>query len=103
MARANFLQPARASLVDDWIEAIRKEYPQESKDVDLAAFADGHIKGYSVVAEVFANMEDAKRIADDAWNRVLTFGQAPLDDLKAACIQIQAAQTGAGQGLQGLQ
>jgi multiple sugar transport system substrate-binding protein len=95
MARANFLQPARASLVDDWIEAIRKEYPQESKDVDLAAFADGHIKGYSVVAEVFANMEDAKRIADDAWNRVLTFGQAPLDDLRAACIQIQAAQTGA--------
>ena len=45
MARTNFLQPARASLVDEWAGFIRQEFPQKTKDVDIAVFADGHIKG----------------------------------------------------------
>jgi len=95
MARANFLQPARASLVNDWVGYIREEYPQKAKDIDIAAFADGHIEGYSVIAEVFANMADAKRIAYDAWDRIFTLGQAPIDQMKVACRQIQDAQQGA--------
>jgi multiple sugar transport system substrate-binding protein len=55
MAKASFLQPARASLVDEWAAFVREEFPQKAKDVNIAAFADGHIKGYSVTAEIFAN------------------------------------------------
>ena len=56
MARAAFLQPARSSIIDDWIGYVRAEYPQQTKDVDLAAFAEGQRKAYSVVAEVLPNM-----------------------------------------------
>ena len=93
MARANFLQPARASLVNEWASIIRDEFPEKAREVDILAFADGHINGYSVTAEVFVNMKDARRIALDAWDRILTLGQSPLEDIRAACDQIQQAQT----------
>jgi multiple sugar transport system substrate-binding protein len=92
MARANFLQPARASLVDEWVAYIRQEFPEKAEAVDLAAFADGHLKGYSVTAEIMHNMNDAKQIAKTAWTEVLTLGQAPLERLTQACRQIQEAQ-----------
>jgi hypothetical protein len=92
MARANFLQPARASLVDEWVSFIREEFPQKAKEVDITAFADGHIKGYSVTAEIFANMADAKRIADAAWDEIFTLGQAPIEEMKDVCRRIQEAQ-----------
>jgi multiple sugar transport system substrate-binding protein len=92
MARANFLQPARASLVDDWIGFVRDEYPQQAKDLDLAAFAEGQRQGYSVVAEIFANMTDADRIAQDAWDRTLTLGQASTDAMKQAAQEIEDTQ-----------
>jgi multiple sugar transport system substrate-binding protein len=92
MARANLLQPARASLVDDWIGYVRAEFPDQARDMDIAAFADGHRKGYSVVAEVFAHMADATRLAQEAWDQILTLGQAPTERMKTAAQQIQAAQ-----------
>jgi multiple sugar transport system substrate-binding protein len=93
MARAHFLQPARASLVEDWVRYIRTEFPEKTKDMDIAAFADGHLRGYSVVAEVFPNMEEASRIAYDAWDRILTLGRDPVDLLKDASRQIEEAQS----------
>jgi multiple sugar transport system substrate-binding protein len=92
MARTNFLQPARSSLVEDWIGYIRDEYPNKTKDMDIAAFADGHRKGYSVVAEIFANQDAAKRIAYDAWNQVFTLGEAPIDQMRTASQEIDEAQ-----------
>jgi multiple sugar transport system substrate-binding protein len=92
MARANFLQPARKSLVDEWASFIRKEYPEKAADIDIPAFADGQIKGYSVTAEVFANMEEAKKLTYDAWDQIFTLGQKPLEHLNSVCQQIQAAQ-----------
>jgi multiple sugar transport system substrate-binding protein len=94
MAKAQFLQPARASLVEDWIGYIRAEFPDKAKDMDIAAFADGHLKGYSVVAETFANMAEATRIAYAAWEQILTLGTAPVDLIKTAGRQIQEAQQG---------
>lgn len=93
MARAGFLQPARESLVDDWAGFVREEFADRAQDVDIAAFADGHRKGYSVVAEVAANMAEATRIANTAWDQVLTLGQAPVEIMKDAARQIEAAQT----------
>jgi multiple sugar transport system substrate-binding protein len=92
MARANFFQPARASILGDWIGYIQEQFPLQTKDVNLAAFAEGQLKGYSVVAEIFANMGDATRIAQDAWDQILTLGQKPTESMLAAAQQIQDAQ-----------
>ncbi len=92
MARANFLQPARASLVDEWVSFIREEFPEKARDVDIAAFADGHLKGYSVTAEIFANMVDAKELAYAAWDQIFTLGQAPVEQMEDVCRQIEEAQ-----------
>jgi multiple sugar transport system substrate-binding protein len=95
MARANFLQPARASLVDEWVRFIGEEFPEKSKDVNVAAFADGHLRGYSVTAEIFANMEQAKQLTYAAWDQIFVLGQAPVEDLETVCREIQEAQSGA--------
>jgi multiple sugar transport system substrate-binding protein len=92
MAKAHFLQPARASLVEDWVRFIRTDFPDATKEMDIAAFADGHLKGYSVVAEVFQNQEAAKRVALDAWDRIFTLGQDPINLLRSTCGLIEAAQ-----------
>jgi len=96
MARANFLQPARASLVEDWVGYVRQEFPEKAKDVDIAAFADGHVKGYSVTIEVFANMAEAQRLAETAWDRIFTLGEASLDQMQDICRQIEASQPPSG-------
>jgi multiple sugar transport system substrate-binding protein len=92
MARADLLQPARLSLVGDWISYIQEEFPQQTKELDLAAFAEGQIKGYSVVAEIFANMGDAMRIAQDSWDQILTLGKQPAESMIVASKKIQEAQ-----------
>ena len=92
MARANFLQPARASLVDDWVGFIREEFPQKAEDVDIAAFADAHVKGYSVTAEIFANMGEAKQLADAAWTEIFVMGQPLKEQMETACQKIQETQ-----------
>jgi multiple sugar transport system substrate-binding protein len=95
MARANFLQPARASLVEEWVHFISEEFPEKSKDVNIAAFADGHLRGYSVAAEIFANMEQAKQLTYAAWDQIFVLGQAPVEQMETVCREIQEAQSGA--------
>jgi len=94
MAKAHFLQPARASIVDDWVAFVRDEYPDKAQNIDLAAFADGHRKGYSVIAETFANMADAARIANSTWEQIFTLGNASIELIKTASSQIEQAQQG---------
>lgn len=88
MARTALLQPARATLVNEWVQIIREEFPQKAKDIDIAAFADGHLNGYSVVAEIFANMEEARRLTYNAWEKIFTLGQAPVELMQDVCRQI---------------
>jgi multiple sugar transport system substrate-binding protein len=90
MAQANFLQPARASLIDEWIAFIRQEFPEQAKDIELAAFADGHLKGYSVTAEISSHQAAANRIAKETWHKLFTLGQGELSELKGICQQITA-------------
>ncbi len=92
MAKAAFLQPARASIVNDWIGYIQEQFPEQTKALDLAAFAEGQLKGYSVVAEIFPNMATAQSIAQEAWDQILTLGQAPTESLIDAAQRMQAAQ-----------
>jgi len=92
MAEANFLQPARASLIDEWVDFIRAEFPEKARDVDIAAFAHGQINNYSVTTEIFANMVMAEQIANDVWEEIFTYGHAPIEAMKEASIQIQETQ-----------
>lgn len=92
MASVHLLQPARASLVDDWVADIRDEYPDKSKEMDIGAFAEGHLLGYSVTAEIFANMAEARRLSSRAWEEIFTLGQAPVDFLKLISAEIEQAQ-----------
>lgn len=92
MARANLLQPARASLVEDWANYVRQQYPDKAKDLDLAAFADGHINGYAVTSESFANMAEAKSLTYAAWEQIFVLGKAPVEQIQETCQQIEAAQ-----------
>jgi multiple sugar transport system substrate-binding protein len=92
MARANFLQPARASLVDEWVSFIRQEFPEKAREVDIAAFAEGHLKGYSVTAEIFANMAKAQQVTYNAWDQIFVLGKASVDQMQAVCGQIEEAQ-----------
>ena len=92
MAKANFLQPARASLVQDWVEYIRQEFPEKTRDMDIAVFAEGHIQGYSVVAEIFPNMVDAKRLIYAAWDQIFLLGEQPVDLMKEVSSQVEETQ-----------
>jgi hypothetical protein len=49
-----------------------------------------------VVAEVFANMTEAKRLATDAWDQIFTLGQAPVSIMKDVSEQIEKAQETVG-------
>lgn len=92
MAQAHFLQPARASLLEDWAGFVRSEFPAQTEGLDLAAFAHGHLQDYSVISETFANMDEAQELADAAWQRILTLGQAPTALLETVSQQIEQAQ-----------
>ncbi len=94
MIRANLLQPARASLIEDWQAVIRDEYPGRLTGSDIAAFADGHVKGYSVTTEVFANMAESKKITYAAWDDIFKLGRAPVSRMREVSRQIEAIQGG---------
>ncbi len=64
----------------------------KAAEVDIPAFADGHINGYSVTAEVFPNMADATTIAYAAWDLLFTLGQASVEEMEEVCSQIETAQ-----------
>jgi len=93
MAKANFLQPARASLVQDWVAFIQQEFPEKTRGMDIAVFADGHIQGYSVVAEIFPNMVDAKSLVYAAWDQIFLLGEQPVDLMKDVSAQVEDAQS----------
>jgi multiple sugar transport system substrate-binding protein len=92
MAEANYLQPARASLVGPWIDLIRRDLPEQTKEIDLTAFAEGHVQGYSVVAEIFSNMDAARSLVTPAWEQIFTLGQGSVDMMKDVSNRIEAAQ-----------
>ncbi len=98
LARAGLLQPARASLVGEWAGIVRSQFPEQTQGMEVEAFADGQRKGYAVVAEAAANMAEATRIANAAWDQIFALGQAPVDILKEAARQIDAAQNEPGAG-----
>jgi hypothetical protein len=52
--------------------------------------------GYSVTAEVFADMAPARQLAREAWQRIFVLGQAPVGILQDVSAEIERSQQGAG-------
>ncbi|HSN77688.1 MAG TPA: sugar ABC transporter substrate-binding protein [Anaerolineae bacterium] len=96
MAQAHLLQPARASLVEEWAQTIRQQYPEQTREMNLEAFAAGHLESYSTAAEIFANMAPARSVAQAAWEQIFTLGQAPVSAMREVSARIEAAQQPAG-------
>ncbi len=93
MAETSFLQPARAPLIDEWAAFVLADSPEGATDLDLEAFADGQVRGYSVTAEVFANMNGVRAATDTAFEDILTLNLAPTAErLAQACVEIEALQ-----------
>jgi multiple sugar transport system substrate-binding protein len=92
MARAHFLQPARQSIVSDWVGYIQKEFPDKTKDVNIAAFADGHIKGYSVITETFSNMLGVGDLSKATFDKIYTLGKSPVSEVSKLAAELEALQ-----------
>lgn len=92
LAKADFLQPARASLLDAWMGFVRAEFPEKTEDLDLSTFADGHMKGYSVTVEIAENMGEVQPRMAAAFEKIFTLGQAPVETLHVVCAQINQLQ-----------
>lgn len=101
MSRAHLLQPARASLVEGWIADVREQYPDNAKDMDLGAFAEGHLKGYSVTPEIFENQDEARQLAAGAWEQIFTLGRRPVGYMREISAQIETAQAAAESAKEG--
>jgi len=54
------------------------------------------LQGYSVTAEVFANMDEALRLVRPAWEDIFTLGRAPVEILHDTSALINQAQSSAG-------
>lgn len=94
LAKADFLQPARASLVDEWIAFVQVEFPEKAPDLDLAAFADGHFRGYSVTVEIADHMAEIQPKVVGAFEQIFTLGQTPVSYLQTVCAQLNRQQKG---------
>jgi multiple sugar transport system substrate-binding protein len=100
MSRAHLLQPARASLLNDWIADAQEQYPEKTKGMNLRAFAEGHLQGYSVTPEIFANQEEARRLTANAWEQIFTLGRAPVSMIREVSRRIEEAQVGPATALE---
>ena len=91
-AKYGSLQPARESLVTQWANIIRENFPEKTQDLNIEAFADGHKQGYSVVVETFANQGEARPILREAFDLIFTLDEQPLEYMNDVCLEIEATQ-----------
>lgn len=97
MAKAHFLQPARQSIVPDWVKYIQAEFPEQTKDVNLAAFADGHVNGYSVITETFPNMLGVGDLSKAAFDKIYTLGKSSVaDEARKLAADLEKLQKSSG-------
>ncbi len=91
-AEAQFLQPARASLVPAWADIIRAQHPEATEGVTIEAFADGHEQGYSVVVETFANQGEVRPLLRESLDLIFTLGEEPVSYMSEVCAEIESVQ-----------
>ncbi len=92
MAKVHLLQPARASLINEWIDYARQEFPQQTVEMDFGSFTASQIQGHSVVSEIFRNQYQASQLANKAWSKIYSLGTAPVSSMIEVSHQIDLAQ-----------
>ncbi len=92
MAKANLLQPARVSLIDDWIGFVHAEFPAKAQDLDLDVFVAGHRNGNSVATEIAENMSEVQPRLTATFESIFMLGQSPVSELQAVCAQLNQWQ-----------
>jgi multiple sugar transport system substrate-binding protein len=96
MAETHLLQPARSSLIEEWAGFVRQQYPEATREMDVEVFADGHRNGYSVTAEIFADMGKVRPIIESAWHRLFTLGQGSVEEMVQVSAAVEMVQPGSG-------
>lgn len=92
MAEANLLQPARASLIPEWVAFVETAFPEQAPELDLTAFTDSHHDGSSTTTEIAENMAEVQPRLTAVFEAIFTRGQAPVSELQAVCAQINQLQ-----------
>lgn len=77
---------------------MQQAYPEQTRNMTLAAFTEPRIYNYSVIPEIFANMDAARQLTLPAFEQIFTFGRAPVGSMHDVSARVQAAQRPAQSG-----
>ena len=86
-AKAHFLQPARLSLMDDYIKILREQAPPLEK-VNLELFKEARERDLGYPMELYWNQSMAEEILKPAFQQVFGLGKAGADAITQACDEL---------------
>jgi ABC-type glycerol-3-phosphate transport system substrate-binding protein len=90
IAKAHFLQPARLSLMDDYIQILRQEKPV-LEDVNLELFKEAREGNLGVPMELHYDETTFMEIMRPVFEQVYDLGKAGVDAIEDACGEVTEA------------
>lgn len=87
IARADFLQPARLSLMDDYLKILRQEKPALEK-VNLEILKEARERNLGFPMELYWNQSLAEEILNPVFQEVFELGKAGVDAIAEACGEV---------------
>jgi len=87
IARAHFLQPARLSLMDDYLEILRQEKPA-LKEVNLEILKEAGERNLGFPMELYWNQSVAEEILQPVFQQVFELGKVGVDAIAEACGEV---------------
>ena len=87
IAKSNFLQPARLSLMDDYIQTLRDQAPS-LKQVNLELFKEARERELGRPMELYWNQSIAEDILRPIFQQVFGLGEVGVDAIAQACDEL---------------
>jgi len=87
IAKADFLQPARLSLMDDYIQILREQAPTLEK-VNLELFKEARESNLGRPLELYWNQSVAEEIMKPVFQQVFGLGKGGVDAIAQACDEL---------------
>lgn len=87
IAKAHFLQPARLSLMDDYLKILRQEKPSLEK-VNLEVLKEARERNLGYPMELYWNQPIAEEILKPVFQQVFGLGKAGVDAIAQACNEL---------------
>lgn len=87
IAKSNFLQPARLSLIDNYIQILREQAPS-LKQVNLELFKEARERELGHPMELYWNQSIAEDILWPIFQQVFGLGEARVDAIAQACDEL---------------